>query len=522
LTRGALWHRVPAEEGREAQVESYDVAVIGGGIIGCSAANHLTAAGFRTILMERGDIGGATSGRTSRLQYCGLSYFSRFRSVLGALAHPLESWESVELARRAMRDRSAFVRDTPERVHPITFYFPLHRDASEPLWKVRAGFALLERLDRGGVPLDIEYLPPSAARHDPLLSHLRDPDRLAGIVRYTEYQFDWPERICVDAAMHAEAGGATIANYRPVTGLAREGEGWTISSYDQRSGRAEAIRAKAVVNAAGVWVDQLTSGSRLPVPRLNQGFKGVNVVIRLPEPFRGKGFEMMTRGGEPFYVIPWDDLHYLGPRNRPHDGDPDGFRAAEAEVVDLIEEMNFQFPPLKLRREDVLYSWAGVRPRTARAGHPGGSSAVMLHDLAPHGLSGYYVYTGGLLMTHRAAGRSIAAAVARRTAPTGVARPVPSSARLFPANHNTPPIASAYKHVSLSDLRFAAAQEHVRDLDDLMFRRVRIGWSERMGAEIAHDTAAAVRDVMGWSPAEAATQAEAYIARLQRDFQLRV
>ena len=59
-------------------------------------------------------------------------------------------------------------------------------------------------------------------------------------------------------------------------------------------------------------------------------------------------------------------------------------------------------------------------------------------------------------------------------------------------------------------------------LDDLMVRRVRIGWGERMGAEIAHDTAAAVRDVMGWSPAEAATQAEAYIARLQRDFQLRV
>jgi len=147
LARSALWHRIPAEEGAEAQVESYDVAVIGGGIIGCSAANHLTAAGFRTILMERGDIGGATSGRTSRLQYCGLSYFSRFRSVPGALAHPLESWESVELARRAMRDRSAFVRDTPERVRPITFYFPLHRDASEPLWKVRAGFALLERLD---------------------------------------------------------------------------------------------------------------------------------------------------------------------------------------------------------------------------------------------------------------------------------------------------------------------------------------------------------------------------------------
>jgi glycerol-3-phosphate dehydrogenase len=502
-------------------LESYDVAVIGGGIIGCSAANHLTAAGFRTILLERGDIGGATSGRTSRLQYCGLSYFSRFRSVLGALAHPRESLESIELAQRAMRDRSAFVRATPERVKPVTFYFPLHRDSSEPLWKIRAGFALLERLDPGGVPLDIAYLSAAEARRDPLLSHLRDPDRLAGIVRYTEYQFDWPERICVDAAMHAETGGATIANHRPVTGLAREGEGWTVWSYDRGAGRAEAVRAKAVVNAAGVWVDQLAGGSRLGAPQLNQGFKGVNVVMRLPEPFRGMGFEMMTRGGEPFYVIPWDDLHYFGPRNRPHDGGPDGFRAAEQEIVDLVDEMNFQFPRLRLRRADVLYSWAGVRPRTARAGHPGGSSAVMVHDLARRGLPGYYVYTGGLLMTHRAAGRSIAAAVAGRTAPSGSARPVPDSARLFPGEHNTPPIAPAYKRVSLSDLRFAAAHEHVCDLDDLMFRRVRLGWSERMGADIAHETAAAVRDIMGWSPADATAQAESYVARLRRDFQLR-
>ena len=94
-------------------METLDVAVIGGGIIGCSAVNHLAAAGYATILLEQYDLAGATSGRTSRLQYCGLSYFSRFRSVLDALKHPRESWEGIELARRAMRDRSGFVRDTP-------------------------------------------------------------------------------------------------------------------------------------------------------------------------------------------------------------------------------------------------------------------------------------------------------------------------------------------------------------------------------------------------------------------------
>ena len=66
-------------------------------------------------------------------------------------------------------------------------------------------------------------------------------------------------------------------------------------------------------------MDDLASGSGLGVPRLNQGAKGTNVVFRLPEEFHGFGFETITRGGEPFYVIPWDDLHYIGPFNKPHD-----------------------------------------------------------------------------------------------------------------------------------------------------------------------------------------------------------
>ena len=136
-------------------MDAYDVAVIGAGGIGSSAANHLAAAGFATLLLDKGDVAGATSGRTSRLQYCGLSYFWNFRSILRALQQPGRSLESLELARRAMRDRSRFVRETPERLRPVTFYFPLHRDGGMPVWKVRAGFRVLEMLDPGGVPLDL-------------------------------------------------------------------------------------------------------------------------------------------------------------------------------------------------------------------------------------------------------------------------------------------------------------------------------------------------------------------------------
>ena len=245
-------------------MDLYDVVVIGAGGIGASAANHLAAAGFATILLDKGDIAGATSGRTSRLQYCGLSYFWNFRSILGALSSPADSWRSIELAQRAMRDRSRFVRETPERVRPVTFHFPLYTDAGMPVWKVRAGFRLLEMLDSGGVPLGAQVLSPAEAQRDLLLRHLRDPERLTGVLRYTEYQFDWPERICVDAALHARDSGADLATYAPVTGMARGSDGvWQVQTADAQGG-GRVVRAKAVVNAAGVWVDKLTAPLGLP------------------------------------------------------------------------------------------------------------------------------------------------------------------------------------------------------------------------------------------------------------------
>ena len=169
----------------------------------------------------------------------------------------------------------------------------------------------------------------------------------------------------------------------------------------------------------------------------------------------------------------------------------------------------------------MIYSWAGVRPRTARPGEPAGSPAVMLHDLHRK-VPDYYAYTGGLLMTHRTAGRAIAAAVARRTTPSRRSKPPVYDVRLPPENQNSPPVSYDYKHVSVAALRHACAQEQARTLEDLMFRRVRLGWTERMGINIAHDVAAAVRTEMNWSPAKAHAETEAYIARAQHTFGLNI
>ncbi|MGB3876662.1 MAG: FAD-dependent oxidoreductase [Shinella zoogloeoides] len=500
------------------QTVPFDVAVIGGGITGASAANHLAAAGFSTVLLERADFAGGTSSRSSRLQHCGLTYFSPGRSIWNFLRNPRMAIEHMELARRAMRDRSGFVRATPARARAIGFYMPLYRREGIPLWKARLGFALLRALDPGGVPLDFKPMSAREIAAMPALSHLRDRQDLSGVIRFTEYQFDWPERICVDTVLNARDLGAVTRNYTEVTSVRRQPDGrWRLELLDRRTQARETLEARAVVNAAGAWVDGIAAASGLPVPKINQGLKGTNVVVRLPPEFRGIAIETALPNGDPFYVIPWRDLHYFGPRDEPHEPEAAGFRADEATIRGLLDDFNSVFPDIALSRQDVLYSWAGVRPRTARAGHPDGCEAVLLHDMAQHGAPGYFVYTGGLIMTHRHAGASIAKALSGRMAPSGPARAISHAARQFPQAAGAG-FSTGGEAIPLDHLRFSAAHEQVVNLDDLMFRRFPIGWSEGMGLDVAEAVAEGVSDVMGWSPAEVGAQVRRYRAQVAQDF----
>ncbi|CAM5762924.1 glycerol-3-phosphate dehydrogenase [Labrys miyagiensis] len=502
-------------------MDLFDVIVIGAGITGASAANHLTAAGYTTLLLDQGDFASGTTGRTSRLQYSGLAYLNALNPPTRLLRHPRQAFEAVALARRSMRDRSAFIRAVPERVRPVTFFLPIYRGDPVSVRRMAAGFALMERLDPGGVPLSVELIEPTEARRDPRLALLRDPDRLQGIVKCVEHQFNWPERICLDAVFNAAEGGARVENHMAAESLARQGDGtWLVTALDRRRNAHAAFRGRTVLNAAGAWVDRIASASGLGLPRINQGEKGANIAIRMPPELEGVGFEGLTRRGEPFYVIPWGKLHYFGPVNRPQEPDEEGYRVSEAEIAALLDELNYLFPNLRKTRSDVLYAWAGVRPRTAKTGHPAGGSAVRLHDLASEGAPNYFAYTGGLLMTHRSAGREMVAGIGRRLKPSATSQSLRGSARLPPSQADRTVLQGERGEASVTGLVYACQHEKVLDLADLMRRRVSLGWDEGLGCDFAHPVAQTVRDVMGWSAAEASAQAGSYIAAARRDFSL--
>ncbi|MBD8555995.1 FAD-dependent oxidoreductase [Rhizobium sp. CFBP 8762] len=503
-------------------MQIFDVIVIGGGITGAAAANHLIAAGHSTLLVEAGDFGAVTTSRTSRLQYCGLAYLNGFESFSTIATQPQAFAQRLGLARRSMRERSAFVRQSPERLQTVDFYLPIYaRDAASP-WKMKAGFRLLDMMDTGGEGLTYTFLDANAARAIPMLTGASSRGALVGAIHYVEYQYNWPERICVDTVMNAAEAGAEVRNYCPVQHIEREGDGWRVTCFDKRTKAPFSATARAIVNAAGPWVDTIARAAGISVAQLNQGEKGTNIALRLPAEFRGQGLQTLSRSGAPFYLIPWGALHYAGPVNSSAEADAKGFVAQDNEITSLIDELNDLFPDLNLGHEDIVYSWAGVRPRTYAPSAPSGGSGLQLHTPAMTGLPGYYVYTGGLLMMHGQIGREIATAVTQAFSPSREPQAVKVGPRPLAATDQRGVITSVDGvSVPVSALNDMVARESVMTLEDVMFRRASFGWNEHLGTDVVEDVAEAVRETAGWSKVEAGLQIMAYRETVNRSYKFR-
>ncbi|MCA1407702.1 FAD-dependent oxidoreductase [Ensifer sp. IC3342] len=489
--------------------EIYDTVIVGGGIIAAAAGQHLTAAGYRTLLAERDDYGAGTSSKTSRLQHCGLGYLSAASgSITAFLAHPRSAIECFGLMRRSMQGRAEFVRMAPERVKPVSFIIPMMLENTIPRWKARLAFRLMAASDGGQVPLNLRILSAEEARAHPALQGMAGLEDIRGAMSFTEYQYHWPERIVVDTVMKARAIGMEALNHTAVTGLARQGDLWRVTLAAAEGSRD--ILARAVVNCAGVWVDEITAMAGAPHIRKNIGQKGTNIVLRLPEGMRGIGFETVTVAGAPFYLIPWGELHYVGPWDSASDGSPEGFRVTEGEISAILDQLGRLFPGFGLKREDVLYAWAGVRPRSLAKGGKGSAPAVREHDLSGEGLPNVFTFTGGLLMTHRDAGRRLTRAVARRLKPSGTPRPLDAP---------SPPLPDM-DQVTEASVAHAILDEQACTLSDILRRRLSVGWEPDLGRRHAVRAAKLAAPHLGWTSEETAAQIAAFIDETVTEFNL--
>lgn len=462
---------------------NYDVLVIGAGAVGCATARELAGRGYRTLLVDRGDIGAGTSSRSSRLLYSGVGYLAPDFPLWQIPFRLREVWRLFLYARNIMHCRAELVEDMPQRLAKRRFHYPFREGDQYPHWLVNFGFRLMERAASRGVPLAYRKLSPQQAKQESaMIDGLAAP--LSAVAVFDEYMYEWPERICVDTALDAEQRGATLRTYTAVTGIERCGNGWEVTLDEQAAEMTGQVRVRvaAVVNAAGPWVDRVP-GSRRDGKRRVVGKKGVNVMVRLPDAWRGQGLEAFSSKGEPFYVFPWGDHHFVGPTEAIVRDDPDDVRVLDEEIDYILTETNRLFPQLALTRKDVRHSWCGVRPMSTLDGE---TVSLPVRAIEEPEQPGLITVTGSYIMMHRHAGRLAAQAVERHLGKRGA-----------------PPRGMLVGTESISsdeDILRVVQTEHVVQLTDLIRRRLPEGLNpSTLGLDRAQQLSRLVGAALGWS-----------------------
>ncbi len=498
----------------------FDAVVVGAGVNGVSSAVHLAAAGYSVLLVEKGDFGSGSSSRSSRLLHCGLRYLAPGGSMWDFALHPKRLATALRMAKKAMDCRAQFAHETPERVRDFTFYFPVMDGLPYAPWQIGLGLKALEVLGPASPPLEARRVPLAEARTAPLIGRARDFDSMKAVYSLREYQFEWPERIVADEVFEAARLGAEVRNYTAVVGWDRAGESspWRLDLKNTLAdGDAVSVTADVVLNMGGIWTDRVNDlAATATAGRRITGTKGAHIVVQLPPDCANAGIVTLHREHEPFYCVPWRGMHYFGPTETMYDGDVDDVRTTEADVEWLLGEANHLLPGVDLKRQDVIYTWSGVRPLTYDPAQPRGARARLLHDLSAEGMPGVYAMTAGPIMTHRTAGAEVLAAVAGRLGSRGPSKPIDWSARRFPENTNAPPLSTDDPDIRLSDLVHVAETERVTSLIDLLARRTGIGWNRGQGRAEARKAAETVAETLHWDATRIDAEVAAYEAYLER------
>ncbi|MCC7134478.1 MAG: glycerol-3-phosphate dehydrogenase/oxidase [Gemmatimonadales bacterium] len=366
--------------------------MIGGGITGAGIAREAAHRGLSVALVERGDFASGTSSRSSRLIHGGLRY----------LEH--RKWS---LVREALAERGVLLRTAPHLVRPLAFLFPVFATDRVARWKLEAGLTLYDLLAlRGNVRRHRALSKRAVLDHEPLLKD----KGLRGGSLYWDAQCD-DARLALATVRSAARHGAVIANHMCVTALEIEdGRVAGASIEDQLTGAQGTVHARIVVNATGPWTDvirRLEDPDAKPILRPS---RGAHVMVPRSRIGHHHAITFLSPiDGRVMFVLPWGDRSYIGTTDTDTSEAPDQVVATEADMLYLLRSANAIFPSARLALEDVSVSWAGLRPLVAGGDDPGSRSRE--HHIGT-GKRGLITVAGGKLTTYRRMGVETANLVA--------------------------------------------------------------------------------------------------------------
>jgi glycerol-3-phosphate dehydrogenase len=360
--------------------EPWDIVVIGGGATGAGVALDASARGYSVLLLERDDFGSGTSCRSTKLVHGGVRYLRQ--------GH-------VGLVLDALRERGRLRRNAPHVVHDLAFVLPCYSRLEPVYYGVGLiAYDLLAGRHRFGRSSII-----SSRTVTKLLPTIR-PDGLRGGVVYHDGQFD-DARLLIHLLMTAAEHGAVVVNHVPVIGLTRGpgGEVNGVIARDSETGTEFRATARVVVNAAGPFCDGVRRMADPATPRLVAASQGSHVVLdRSFLPSDAALLVPETPDGRVLFAIPWHGHTLVGTTDVPIPEAVPEPRPTAAEI-DFILETAGRYLAKPPRREDVLSTFAGVRP-LVQAGNDRTADLSRDHTIrvdAP----GLLTITGGKWTTYR-------------------------------------------------------------------------------------------------------------------------
>jgi glycerol-3-phosphate dehydrogenase len=405
---------------RRLREESFDIAVIGGGINGAAIARDAAMRGFRVALVERGDFAGATSSSSSKLIHGGLRYIPQGQ---------------LRLVRAALRERERLRHFTaPHLVRPIRFLLPFYRGSKPGRFAISAGLVLYDLLAR--TPPTERHHRLAAARVSDFEPKLKTDGLTGGAVYFDAWGDD--ARLTLENALDAAYHGAAILNYAAVEGFSKEGTRLAAAHVRDLDGTTFELRARRFINASGPWSDDIRlmdDPNSSPSIRLT---KGVHLVVSAKLLPLRNALVLDDGAGRIIFVMPHTGYVLIGTTDTDFSGDRGAVRADGQDIAYLLGVVGEVMPEFPLTAADIAYSFAGLRSLTAD-GRRLRPSAVSREDVINESPSGLHTIAGGKLTTHREMAEKmvdrLSAILGRRIrsstseTPLPGARPLPSEAR---------------------------------------------------------------------------------------------
>ncbi|MGB3290349.1 MAG: glycerol-3-phosphate dehydrogenase/oxidase [Burkholderiaceae bacterium] len=489
-----------------------DLAIIGGGATGLGVALDAALRGLSVVLLESHDFAKGTSSRATKLVHGGVRYLAQ---------------GNIGLVREALHERSTLLKNAPHLARPLPFVMPGYKCWETPFYGAglkiydalagRAGLGSTEFLNRRQTQ---EQIPGIRAQG------------LKGGVKYWDGQFD-DARLALALARTAAAQGALLINYCPVIQLVHEeGRVAGLQCRDAETGEVYSLKARCVVNAAGVWVDDIRHMDGSAVGRDTRPMvapsQGVHLVVDR-EFFPGDHALLVpkTQDGRVLFAVPWLGKVILGTTDTPrHDlaREPHAF----PEEVEFILGEAAKYLSRPPSRADVKSIWVGLRPLVRPPEDEGGNTKKISREhtvlVSPSGL---VTVTGGKWTTYRA----MAEDVLEKCTEKGLLERLPPCETADFKLVGAPPIEQGRQNLAATPgldaygteadwlaelpgadvelapglteamLRFAARNEYARCVEDILARRSRLLFLDaRLAQSLAPTVAGILREETGVDP----------------------